>query len=187
MESLCNLDTERASIYALLSAIFAAPAQQGLITVINNCHIETDSWQTLKDNFNATNLESLDDEYHRLFIGVGTGELLPYCSHYLTGTLMGKPLSDLKNDFYAMGLEAQATQKNPTDHIAGVFEIMRVSITELSSSIEQQKIFFQKNILSWVDDFFVDLTKTQDIKHYHSVAQFGQWFLQVEKQYLGFI
>jgi TorA maturation chaperone TorD len=47
-------------------------------------------------------------------------ELLPYYSHYLAGCLMGKPLSNLRDDIRAMGLESQDTQKDPTDHIAGV-------------------------------------------------------------------
>ncbi|SMM98551.1 Putative formate dehydrogenase-specific chaperone [uncultured Candidatus Thioglobus sp.] len=186
MESFCDLDRERVHIYALLSAMLSAPAKQDLIEIINNCHIGTESWQALKNDFSTTDLASLDDEYHRLFIGVGVGELLPYYSHYLTNTLMGKPLSDLKDDFHAIGLEPQTTQKDPADHIAGIFEIMRVSITDLSLSLEQQKAFFKKNILSWVDDFFVDLIEVDDIQHYHLVARFGQWFIQVEKQYFDF-
>jgi TorA maturation chaperone TorD len=72
---------------------------------------------------------------------------------------MGKPLSNLRDDIRAMGLESQDTQKDPTDHIAGVFEVMRLSISGLSLSLEQQKIFFEKNIASWVDEFFNDLSK----------------------------
>jgi DNA polymerase III alpha subunit len=41
------------------------------------------------------------------------GELLPYYSHYLAGCLMGKPLSNLRDDIRAMGLESQDTQKDP--------------------------------------------------------------------------
>ncbi len=186
-ESISDLDAERSSIYALLSAIFAAPAKQNLIDIINNCNIETTSWQTFKNNFITAELESLDDEYHRLFIGLGTGELLPYYSHYLTGTLMGKPLSDLKDDFHLMGLKSQLTQTEPTDHIAGIFEIMRISITKLSLSTEQQKIFFEKNILPWVNDFFTDLINMKNIQHYHLAAKFGKWFMKVEQQHLGVI
>jgi TorA maturation chaperone TorD len=108
-DSSCHLEAERSNIYALLSAILIAPANSNLIDIINDCHINTDTWQALKDNFNHENLESLDDEYHRLFIGLGTGELLPYYSHYLAGCLMGKPLSNLRDDIRAMGLESQDT------------------------------------------------------------------------------
>ncbi|SHN90772.1 hypothetical protein BHECKSOX_1034 [Bathymodiolus heckerae thiotrophic gill symbiont] len=185
-DSSCHLEAERSNIYALLSAILIAPANSNLIDIINDCHINTDTWQALKDNFNHENLESLDDEYHRLFIGLGTGELLPYYSHYLAGCLMGKPLSNLRDDIRAMGLESQDTQKDPTDHIAGVFEVMRLSISGLSLSLEQQKIFFEKNIASWVDDFFNDLSKIEKVKHYHLVAYFGQWFMQTERRYFNF-
>lgn len=184
-DSACYLEAERSSIYALLSAMLVAPVNPNLIEIINNCNISTNSWKMLKDNFNHANLESLDDEYHRLFIGLGTGEILPYYSHYLTGCLMGKPLSNLRDDLRAMGLEPQTTQKDPTDHIAGIFEVMRLSISNLSLSFEQQKVFFEKNIASWVDDFFNDLSKIQEIKHYHLVAHFGQWFMQVERKYFN--
>lgn len=183
--SPCELEVERAHIYTLLSAILVAPANSNLVAVINNCNINTSTWKALKDDFNHKNLESLDDEYHRLFIGLGTGELLPYYSHYSSGCLMGKPLSDLKDDLRAMGLEPQVTQKDPIDHIAGVFEVMRLSISVLSLSFEQQKEFFKKNIISWVDDFFNDLSKIQQIKHYHLVAYFGQWFMQAERKYFN--
>ncbi|CAC9568079.1 hypothetical protein BPUTSESOX_1882 [uncultured Gammaproteobacteria bacterium] len=186
-DSFCHLEAERSNIYALLSALLVAPIDSNLINIINNCNIDTDTWKVLKDNFNHTNLESLDDEYHRLFIGLGTGELLPYYSHYLAGCLMGKPLSNLRDDIRAMGLELQTTQKDPTDHIAGIFEVMRLSISELSLSLDQQKVFFEKNIASWVDNFFNDLSEIQEIKHYHLVAYFGQWFMQTERKYLNLI
>ena len=32
-------------------------------------------------------------EYFNLFVGVGRGELLPYASFYLTGSLNGRPLA----------------------------------------------------------------------------------------------
>jgi hypothetical protein len=45
-------------------------------------------------------------------------------------------------------------KKDPTAHIAGIFEVMRLSISELSLSLDQQKVFFEKNIASWVVTLF---------------------------------
>jgi TorA maturation chaperone TorD len=37
--------------------------------------------------------QSAAREYFDLFIGLGQGRLLPYASHYLTGSLYGRPLA----------------------------------------------------------------------------------------------
>ena len=49
--------------------------------------------------------DSIDDEFHELFIGLGKGEVVPYGSLYLTGFLMEKPLSDLRDDLARLGYE----------------------------------------------------------------------------------
>lgn len=180
-----NVNAQRSYIYALLSALLASPADASLVGVINRCNIQSDSWENLKTHFQNTDLAVLDDEYHRLFIGVSTGELLPYKSHYVAGCLMGKPLSELREDIQALGLSVQEQQKNPEDHIAGIFEIMRLVIDDLMLSFEQQKQFFDKHILTWVDDFFNDLINIKDAHSYPLVAYFGQWFIQVEKYYFS--
>ncbi|HEY5733160.1 MAG TPA: molecular chaperone TorD family protein, partial [Gammaproteobacteria bacterium] len=41
-------------------------------------------------------VETIDDEFHALFIGLGRGELVPFGSWYLTGFLMEKPLATLR-------------------------------------------------------------------------------------------
>ena len=64
------------------------------------------------------------DEYVRIFIGVGRGEILPFASYYLTGFLKDKPLAKLRNDMKEIGIEMSADVKEPEDHIASLFDIM---------------------------------------------------------------
>ena len=46
-----------------------------------------------------TTEESAGREYFDLFAGLGQGLLLPYASHYLTGSLYGRPLARLRETF----------------------------------------------------------------------------------------
>jgi TorA maturation chaperone TorD len=68
--------------------------------------------------------DEIRDEYMRLFIGVGRGEILPYASYYLTGFLNDKPLAKLRNAMQVMGIERADGVKDPEDHIASLFDIM---------------------------------------------------------------
>jgi hypothetical protein len=43
-------------------------------------------------------------EFFDLFTGLGQGELLPYASHYLTGSLYGRPLARLRETFQLLGI-----------------------------------------------------------------------------------
>src|ERR1700739_2138048 len=55
-------------------------------------------------------------EYFDLFAGLGQGGLLPYASHYMTGTLYGRPLAQLRETFQHIGIERTADHSEPEDH-----------------------------------------------------------------------
>src|SRR5580700_6356769 len=69
----------------------------------------------------ATDVER---EYFDLFVGLGRGELLPYASYYLTGFLNERPLSRLRDDLAALGVERLENNFEPEDHAATLCEIM---------------------------------------------------------------
>merc|ERR1712086_752479 len=92
----------------------------------------------------SLDLHAIRDEYVRIFIGVGRGEILPFASYYLTGFLKDKPLAKLRNDMKEIGIEIEADVKEPEDHIASLFDIMSGLILGKFSkkfSIEDQKEF----------------------------------------------
>jgi len=62
-------------------------------------------------------------EYFDLFVGLGRGQILPYASHYLTGSLYGWPLVELRETFQLLGIE-RVNQSEPEDHIATLCETM---------------------------------------------------------------
>ena len=69
-------------------------------------------------------LPTIRDEYVRIFVGVGRGEILPFASYYLTGFLKDKPLAKLRNDMKEIGIELVENVKEPEDHIASLFDMM---------------------------------------------------------------
>lgn len=129
-------------------------------------------------------IESINDEYHALFIGIGRGELVPYGSFYLTGFLMEKPLGDLRDDLDRLGFEREVEVHEPEDHVAALCEVMAMLIQD-GSSIDTQRGFFTTHINSWFQQFFTEMSAASNAVFYKAVSRFGSAFLDIEKRYLS--
>jgi len=129
-------------------------------------------------------IESIHDEYHALFIGLGRGELVPFGSFYLTGFLMEKPLGDLRDDLDRLGFERKAEVHEPEDHVAALCEVMAMLIQE-GSGTDTQRRFFDQHIDSWFERFFADMSAANNAVFYKAVARFGAAFMEIEKRYLS--
>ena len=129
-------------------------------------------------------IESINDEYHALFIGIGRGELVPYGSFYLTGFLMEKPLGDLRDDLDRLGFEREVEVHEPEDHVAALCEVMAMLIQD-GSSIDTQRGFFTTHINSWFQQFFTEMSAASNAVFYKAVSRFGAAFLEIEKRYLS--
>ena len=188
----------RASAYSLLAALLREPPDQALLDrlgqlspggdALSDDHGEPDelleAMQQVAETADKFSLEQLDDEYHALFIGIGRGEVVPYESWYLTGYLMEKPLSDLRDDLRMLGFERSPDTSEPEDHISAIFEVFSVMIAD-RSSLEMQHNFFNKHISSWMERFFTDLGKAGSSNFYQPVARFGAAFIELENAYLS--
>jgi TorA maturation chaperone TorD len=188
----------RASAYSLLAAVLRAPPDQDLLDRLAQLSPGGDSgsdsdaepdelleaMQQVAETSGKFSLEQLDDEYHALFIGLGRGEVVPYGSWYLTGYLMEKPLSDLRDDLKTLGFERNPDTHEPEDHISAIFEVFSVMIGD-GSSLEMQQNFFNKHMDSWLERFFTDLGKAGSANFYRPVARFGAAFIELEKAYLS--
>ena len=128
--------------------------------------------------------DSIRDEYHDLFIGLGRGELVPYGSWYQTGFLMEKPLGLLRTDLLQLGIERDTGVREPEDHIAALSEVMAFLITD-DVPLEQQRRFFENHLGNWAPDFFNDLASAQSAVFYRSVARLGRAFVDVESRFLS--
>ncbi len=181
----------RASAYSIVAALLRkVPTNEVLEHVANFSDVAVDedemllSMSTLGLAAKSSELSAIDDEYHDLFIGLGRGELVPYGSWYLTGYLMEKPLSILRDDLKLLGFERDEAVVEPEDHVAALCEVMSLLILDSVASQEIQTIFFEKHISPWMDRFFDDLSEAESAVFYRAVGRFGSAFLNFEKQYL---
>lgn len=143
-------------------------------------------WRQLRAAAARAAPDALEDEYHDLFIGLGRGEVVPFGSWHLTGFLMEQPLSDLRDDLKALGLEADAAQKDPEDHIAALCESMALIIRAGDIDAAREKRFFARHIQPWAGRFFAELRAAKSANFYRAVGALGERFVAVEARYLNF-
>jgi TorA maturation chaperone TorD len=187
-----NEQRYRASAYSLLAALLRASPDQALLDYVARLSPpgETrpdalgEAMAQLAEAAVKVDPDQLEDEYNNLFIGIGKGEVVPYGSWYLTGFLMEKPLSDLRDDLKALGFERNDHVHEPEDHAAAIFEVFSVMIGEPSGHAEQQR-FFEKHMKPWLGRFFADLGSARSADFYKPVAQFGAAFIDLEQAYLS--
>lgn len=181
----------RAAAYGLLAALLRTPPDAGLLTQVagfSQVDASADelglSMSMLGLAASTCTVQQVDDEFHDLFIGLGRGELVPYGSWYLTGFLMEKPLSRLRDDLALLGFERAGDFSEPEDHVAALCEVMVMLISE-GRDESPQKTFFEAHIGSWFERFFTDLSEAKSAVFYRAVGRFGAMFTALEKRYLN--
>ncbi len=179
-------DELRYNIYTLLASLFRDAPSQAALTWLQTIEVETDAhrdmttaWEMLKLAASASTEEQIKDEYQLLFIGIGRGEIVPYCSWYLTGSLMELPLAKLRQDLRALGFERQDDIKEPEDHIAAMLEVMAMLVQE--GDTEAQRIFFNNHIAPWYQKLCGDIKQAASVVFYNPVAELADHFLTIEK------
>ncbi len=179
----------RAHLYRLLGALLAGPPDQNMLALVRDIEPGdgelTQAWRGLGEAARATDSHRLAEEYNKLFIGVGGGELTPYASKYLTGFLMERPLADLRTDLGRLGIARRDDQREPEDHAAALCESMGLLIAGNRLSFEEIGDFFETHIGSWLEQFFKDLARAESARFYASVGHLGEAFLRVEKEYFS--
>ncbi len=182
----------RAGAYGLLARLLRSPPDAAtLVQIAEFAAVDVEQADELALSMSMlglaaskTNAADVDDEYHALFIGLGRGELVPFGSWYLTGFLMEKPLSLLRDDLVALGFQRQDGVSEPEDHVAALCEVMAILCSE-QQGFATQSSFFETHILPWFGRFFSDLLQARSAVFYRAVGRFGQAFTAFEKQYLS--
>ena len=141
-----------------------------------------DAWSALALTANYATEASIADEYQDLFIGVGRGELMPFGCWYLTGSLMEKPLVQLRNDLAQLGYVRQPDVYEPEDHIAALCEVMSLMILH-HHGYSQQHTFWQRHLAPWAGKFFSDLQHAKRAVFYSPIGLLGEHFVQKEADY----
>lgn len=189
---------QRAQVYGLPGALLVAPPKTELLEHLQGVgEMRSDerahtpdtvlaaAWAELKAAAATAKEPALEDEFHDLFIGLGRGELMPYASWYLTGSIMDRPLARLRQELKILGFERQPGVCEPEDHAAALCEIMSMMITdEEEISFARQRIFFG-DYMAWMMQFFMDMQKARSARFYRAVGRFGEQFIVFEKAYLA--
>jgi len=185
------IDAGRAEEYALLATLLSAAPSAALLEQI--AQLKGDATQlgrthaTLAEAASNAVPTEVAREYFDLFVGLGRGELLPYASYYLTGFLNERPLSRLRDDLAALGIERVGGNFEPEDHAATLCEIMAgFAAARFPATPEAQRAFFEKHVSRWIGRLFADLEKAENAKFYRSVGTLGRVFLEIESEAFTF-
>jgi TorA maturation chaperone TorD len=185
-----ELDRARAREYALLATLLArAPDTrligrlallQGGATPLGKAHA------ALAGASRRSSEASAAREYSDLFVGLAQGQLLPYASHYLTGSLYGRPLVELREIFQLLGIE-RVNRSEPEDHIATLCEIMAGLVGGAITGPDGcDRDFFAKHLVTWARRFFVDLERVNPAGFYARVGSLGRTFMEIETEAYSF-
>ena len=185
-------DSLRADMYDFLAAMLRGEPSDDLLTSVESLSGDgTDignACSVLATLASKIPNDEIRDEYMRLFIGVGRGEILPYASYYLTGFLNDKPLANLRNAMAQMGIERAEGVKDPEDHIASLFDIMsgliRGSFTA-DGDLASQAEFFKKHIEPWAPLLMQDIEAAKSAVFYAPVGTIGRAFMDIESEAFG--
>lgn len=191
--ALSSEDQARAETYHLLGLLLARAPDPALLDYLRQLYKEivpttpafTTALSQLAKAAESSEVSYLEEEYFKLFIGLGRGELLPYGSAYLTGFLMEKPLARLRTVLSQLGFTRQEQVSEPEDHVAALCEVMGMIISENVLSFNEQDQFFKEFISPWMGRFFQELTKTESADFYKAVGQLGLVFIDIETQYFS--
>lgn len=189
VEHVTEEDRARFHVYALLARALAAPPDQAFLDILKS--LEGDATElgrafvALSRAAGDTTEADAADEYSKLFYGQGQGgEVLPYASYYITGSLNDKPLMNLRADMERFGISHGKVNGEPEDHIAYILEMMHGLISGAFSAgavgLDEQTAFYAQHLAPWAPDFLNDLKEADSARFYLAVADAGMAFLAIE-------
>ena len=187
-------DLARAHMYALIARLLYSPDGQLLRAIATADEIVADNanaplaeaWHALAAAAQACDAEAVEEEYEKLFIGVGRPEVMLFGSYYLAGFMMEKPLAMLRDDLAKLGFARDESVHEPEDHLSALCDVMRYLITgdenRDAADLEQQKQFFTRHIQTWYERFCDAVLEQEAANFYKHVARFTKVFFNIEAE-----
>ncbi len=187
---LDDVDLARARGYRLLANLLAKPPSQQLLDQVGRISGDATplglAWIALADAARKTSEAETGEEFFKLFVGVGRGDVLPYASFYLAGFLNERPLAAIRADLQRFGVERQMGIHEPEDAIATLFDVMAGLIDgSYSADPADQDAFFDAHIKSWALRMFADVAVAPSAKFYRAVADVGGHWIDLETRALS--
>ncbi len=180
-----EIDRARAQEYALLATLLSRSPDARMIgrlallrgdaSPLGRAHAELAAAAARADEASARR------EYFDLFAGLGDHALLPYASHYLTGSLYGRPLARLREACERLGIAGAPGNPEPEDHAAILCEIMAgLAGGDIAAPPGSDRVFFEQHLAPWLRRFFADLAQAKSVDFYARVGSLGRTFVEIE-------
>ena len=182
-----DVDRARAQEYALLATLLSKSPDTRMIRRLALLRGDASplgvTHTALAHAAAKANSESLKVEYFDLFDGLGRGQLLPYASYYLTGSLYGRSLARLRETLQSLGIERTDDHSEPEDHAAILCEIMAgLAGGRIPAPVGAEREFFEKHLGPWIGRFFADLERAESADFYARVGAVGRTFVDIETE-----
>ncbi len=147
------------------------------------------AWNRLVLASGAMDVDAAAQEYTDLFVGVGKSAVNPHGSHWIAGFMMEKPLAELRTTLAELGLARDPGVTMLEDHLAAIFETMRILIAGRGDRrpvpAKEQQRFFSTHIAPWVFICCGAIEQCPVANYYRRVAEFVSLFLAVERDSLA--
>jgi len=185
-----EIDLARSREYSLLSVLLLRSPEAQLLEQLAGLTGDATPMGTahtaLAEAARRLDVDRVAREYFDLFVGVGRGELLPYASFYITGSLHGRPLAVLRQTLQGLGVERAAGLKEPEDH-AGVLCEFMAGLTGgmIPAPANASHEFFTEHLAPWILRMFDDLERARSADFYASVGALGRRFMEIEIESLA--
>jgi TorA maturation chaperone TorD len=185
-----EIDRGRAREYALLATLLSHSPDSRLLSRLAALRGDASpigiAHTALGEAAGRVNEEIVSQEYFALFAGLGQGQLLPYSSHYLTGSLYGRPLAQIRETLQTLGIEKAPGRPEPEDHAATLCEVMAGLVGgNIAAPAGADRDFFEQHLLPWIGRFFVELERAEAVDFYRYVGSLGRAFIDIEAQALA--
>ena len=182
----------RADCYVVLASLLGQLPSENLLKVLQNLQWEESipegidrALGDLRQAGGKYSLGALEEEYGKLFVGLGSGEIVPYASWYREKKMQAAPLALLRSDLVRLGIVRQAENREPEDHAGALCECMALLCqSPKERDRATQAGFFQRHVAPWMTTFFKDLESAKSARFYRIVGLFGRRFLETESEYL---
>jgi len=175
----------RADIYRLLARLLLAAPDAELLDFLAQLEPDEEggemspAWQGLAEAARTTSPEAAARAHFALLVGVIQGEITPYASWYLHGTLMDEPLVALRRDLRRLGIARAEASRDPEDHLGALFEVMALLV---EGGSHDQAAFFQRHLAAWAQRCLGDLARVET-PLYAGTGHLGLAFLAKERQH----
>ena len=197
---------DRTEMYGLLRLVFltgpgpeliaALPELQMKSTLARsaefNAHLEA-----LQKTIKGESKESItrwQTEFTRLFIGPGKAPAYPYeCAYRSPNRLLMQEMTGEVRQFYlGQGLIMQLPNRMPDDQLGAELEFLFYLCQKILERTEEavtyirtQREFLRKHILSWIDDFVIDILNSTNEPIFRCLGLLLRDFVHWDERFLG--